>query len=164
MYECSLIFYRRRTVDFPQRKLHPFFHSKTDLLHHSFFNTASPLSDSFIPPTPGHIFIDLHHNIIRTANVPCQQNEIWADQFRNVEPIGSLPPGLAGQTIIIHHPSYFSRSVRRQGIGWKQYATSFLTDFSVSPDVAEAQRLELIGGRPVLYCKIDRIFAPFEFL
>lgn len=57
------------------------------------------------PTKPGHrkmlalFLIDPCRLIISTANVPCQQRDIWADQVRKSEPLSSLPSELADQIV-----------------------------------------------------------------
>ena len=63
------------------------------------------------PTKPGHrkmlalFLIDPCRRIISTANVPCQQKYIWADQVRNTEPLSSLPAELADQIVNVRRSS-----------------------------------------------------------
>lgn len=75
------------------------------------------------PTKPGHrkilalILIGPHDSIISTANVSCQQKEIWADQIRKAEPLNSLPVELADQIINVRLPPYVCRRARKKTNG-----------------------------------------------
>ena len=67
--------------------------------------------------------MDPHQTIISTSNVPCQQRDWWADQIRDIGPLGSIPPEITNHII------------------------SLVDGFPVSMEVAKEQRLELMEER-----------------